>query len=107
VAGRAEGRATQTSGVSLDEVGVDLSLDFDQEIFAFYLTDYVPLAQWVRCLDWFKRIGVDPNSVQRVTVYGELGAALSLTAQVNPPPIKYKDTTVSLTLGRAPRMRQT
>ena len=68
-------------------------------MLAFYLSDYVPGAQWARCLDWLKRVGVDPNSVQRVTVYGDLGAELSLDVEVNPLPIKYKDTTVSLTLG--------
>jgi len=78
---------------------LEISANFEQEILAFYLSDYVPGAQWIRCLDRLKQLGVDPNSVQRVTVYGELGAALSLTAQVNPPPIKYKETTVSLTLG--------
>ena len=97
--GRAEGRATQTGGISIDQVGLDISVNFEQQIFAFYLSDYVPGAQWARCLDGLKYLGVDPNSVQRVNVYGELGAGLSLNAQVNPPPVKYLDTTISLTLG--------
>jgi hypothetical protein len=99
VDGRAEGTATQTSGIVVNTVGLDLSLNYEQELLAFYLSDYVPVAQWARCLDWLKRVGVDPNSVQRVTVYGDLGAELSLEAKVNPLPIKYEDTVVSLTLG--------
>ncbi len=97
--GRAEGTATQTTGISVDTIGLDLSVQYEQELLAFYLTDYVPGAQWARCLNWFKKVGVDPNSIQRVTVYGKVGAALSLNAQVNPPPLKYQDTVVSLTLG--------
>jgi hypothetical protein len=99
VDGRAEGTATQTTGISVNTIGLDLSADYEQELLAFYLTDYVPGAQWARCLNWFQKVGVDPNSIQRVTVYGQLGAALSLNAQVNPPPLKYQDTVVSLTLG--------
>ena len=99
VDGRAEGTATQTSGIVVNTVGLDLSLNYDQELLAFYLSDYVPGAQWARCLDWLQKVGVDPNSIQRVTVYGDLGATLSLDAKVTPLPMKYEDTIVSLTLG--------
>jgi hypothetical protein len=69
VDGRAEGTATQTSGIVVDEVGLDLSLNYDQELLAFYLSDCGLGTQWLRCLDWFKKVGVDPNSIQRVGLW--------------------------------------
>ena len=97
--GRAEGTATQTSGIVVGRVGVGVSVDYSQEILAFYLSDYVPGARWARALDWFENMGVDPNSIQRVTVYGELGADLQLSAKLAENRIKYEDTTLTLSLG--------
>jgi len=38
---------------------------------AFYFTDYVPGGQVIRIFDKLKWIGIDINSIQKITVYGE------------------------------------
>ncbi len=87
VMGQAEGTATLANGLTFSRFGVHIGVDYEQELLAFYLSDYVPGAQWLRFLDWAKKVGIDPNSIQRVTVYGLLKAESDLYPVLTPPPI--------------------
>lgn len=97
--GQADGTATQTGGIQVRQLGVHLGVDFEQEILAFYLSDYVPGAQWLRILDALKSMGADVNSIQRVTVYGVLKAQLDLYPAIDPPPIHLQAGTFGFTFG--------
>jgi hypothetical protein len=95
----ADGTATQSQGIVLDQAGVVVSVDVKQEVLSFYLTDYVPAAQWVRILDKLKWLGVDVNSVQRVRVYGVLEGEFQLMLQFQPPPTHFNGANIALGLG--------
>lgn len=96
---QAEGTATQTGGIVVNEAGVVVSVDVKQEMLAFYLTDYVPGIQWVRILDRLKWLGVDVNSVQRVRVYGLLEGEFQLMLQFQPTPAHFNGAGINLELG--------
>jgi formylglycine-generating enzyme required for sulfatase activity len=96
---QAEGTATQTGGIVVNEAGVVVFVDVKQELLSFYLTDYVPAAQWVRVLDRLKWLGVDVNSVQRVRVYGLFEGEFQLMLQFQPPPTHFSGADISLELG--------
>ncbi len=99
VQGMSEGVANFTEGFRVNNVGVTLSLDFKAEVLTFYLTDYVPGTQWVRLMDKvLKPFGVDPNSVQRVRVYGLVGAQLQLVAELYPK-LGYGGATFGMEVG--------
>lgn len=95
----ADGTATQTSGIVMNEAGVVISVDAKQEVLSFYLTDYVPGAQWVRILDRLKWLGVDVNSVQRVRVYGLLEGEFQLMLQFQPQPTHLNGANLNLEIG--------
>lgn len=96
---QAGGTATQTEGIVVNEAGLVVFVDVKQELLSFYLTDYVPGAQWVRVLDRLKWLGVDVNSVQRVRVYGLLEGEVQLLVQFQPPPAHFNGAGISLELG--------
>jgi hypothetical protein len=95
--GKAEGKASQTSGVVVDRVGVGLEARLRQEILSFYFTDYVPGGQLVRLLDHLKRVGLDINRIQRVRVDGLVNAELS--AMLKFPALAFDDATFNLGFG--------
>ncbi|MBI4516148.1 MAG: hypothetical protein HY699_10090 [Deltaproteobacteria bacterium] len=95
----ADGIATQTRGIVPQDVGLQLTLDRTQDIKSFLLSDYVPGAQWLRILDWLKRLGLDINSLQRVTLQGLLKLALQLVAQLDPPPTGFGGFRTPIDLG--------
>ena len=95
----AEGTATQTGGIVVSNTSVVVSADFEQEILAFYLSDYVLGAQWLRLLDHLKKLGIDINSVQRVTVYGLLGGEFRLIAEFQPPPTHFAGAEIGVEVG--------
>lgn len=95
----ADGIATQTRGIVPQNVGLQLTLDRTQDIKSFLLSDYVPGAQWLRILDWLKRLGLDINSLQRVTLQGLLKLALQLVAQLDPPPTHFGGFRTPIDLG--------
>jgi alpha-tubulin suppressor-like RCC1 family protein len=95
--GKAEGKASQTSGVVVDRVGVGLEARLRQEILSFYFTDYVPGGQLVRLLDHLKRVGLDINRIQRVRVDGLVNAELS--AMLKFPALAFDDATFTLGFG--------
>ncbi len=97
--GQAEGRATLESGLKFNRFGVHIGVDYEQELLAFYLSDYVPGAQWLRFLDWAKKVGIDPNSIQRVKVYGLLKFESDLYPVLTPPPIHLEDGTIAFGFG--------
>ena len=96
---QAEGTATQTGGIVVNEAGVVVSVDVKQELLTFYLTDYVPGAQWLRVLDRLKWLGVDVNSVQRVRVYGLFAGEFQLMLQFQPAPTHFNGADINLELG--------
>jgi hypothetical protein len=96
---QADGTATQTGGIVVNDAGVVVSVDVKQEVLSFYLTDYVPAAQWVRVLDRLKWLGVDVNSIQRVRVYGLLAGEFQLMLQFQPPPTHFNGADINLELG--------
>ena len=96
---QADGTATQTGGIVVNDAGVVVSVNVKQEVLSFYLTDYVPAAQWVRVLDRLKWLGVDVNSIQRVRVYGLLAGEFQLMLQFQPPPTHFNGADISLELG--------
>ncbi|MCW5553736.1 MAG: carboxypeptidase regulatory-like domain-containing protein [Verrucomicrobiae bacterium] len=95
----AEGTATQTQGIMLNEAGVVVFVDVQQELLTFYLSDYVPGAQWLRILDRLKWLGVDVNSIQRVRVYGLLEGEFRLMLQFQPAPAHFNGADINLSLG--------
>ena len=98
VMGQAEGTATLADGLTFSRFGIHIGVDYEQELLAFYLSDYVPGAQWLRFLDGAKKVGIDPNSLQRVTVYGELKAESDLYP-VFSPSIHLDEGTLAFGLG--------
>ncbi|MBE0540094.1 MAG: hypothetical protein IH623_01725 [Verrucomicrobia bacterium] len=99
VKAQAEGTATLSQGIVLNQAGVVVFVDVQQELLAFYLSDYVPGAQWLRILDRLKWLGVDVNSVQRVTVYGLLNGEVQLMLQFQPEPVHFSGADINLALG--------
>lgn len=97
--GTAEGIATAEKGIVREKVGVNLSVDYEQELLAFYLSDYVPGAQWLRFLDWAKKAGYDPNSIQKVTTYGTLNFNASLSANTTTNPIVWSPAALGFGFG--------
>ena len=97
--GKAEGIASQTRGVSLEKIGLELDADLRAEILAIYITDYIPGGQILRVLDALERIGIDVNSIQRITVYGTLEG--SLDAMFLFPSLKFDSATSTLSPGIA------
>jgi hypothetical protein len=95
--GKFEGRASQTVGVVVDRVGVQLSAGVRMEILSFYFTDYVPGGQLVRLLDHLKKLGIDVNSIQRVRVDGLFDAELS--AMLKFPSLAFDNATLNLQPG--------
>lgn len=82
--GIAEGVASQTRPITVDRVGLELSMALRAEIFTFYVTDYVPGGQLVRLLDSLRHVGVDVNSIQRVRVNGVLDSSVAATLNLSP-----------------------
>ncbi len=95
--GKAEGVASQTRGIVIERVGVQLSAGIRAEILSFYFTDYVPGGQIVRLLDSLKHVGVDVNSIQRVRVDGLLDAKLS--AMLEFPSLAFDNATLHVEPG--------
>jgi hypothetical protein len=95
--GKAEGTASQTRGIVLERVGVQLSAGVRLEILSFYFTDYVPGGQLVRLLDQLRHLGIDVNSIQRVRVDGLFDAELS--AMLRFPSLAFDNATLNLKPG--------
>lgn len=95
--GKAEGTASQTRGIVVDRVGLELAAGVRMEVLSFYFTDYVPGGQVVRLLDTLKQVGVDVNSIQRVRVDGLLDAELSAFAKL--PELVFDRATLKMTPG--------
>lgn len=94
---RGEGRASQTTGISVDKVGLDLALNGEYPIIRIYVLDLIPGAEVVHLLDTLIVIGVDINSIQRLDVKGLMDFALKFTYDLRNH--KYDDTVFSVEPG--------
>lgn len=95
--GKAKGVASQTRGVVLERIGVEMDAGVRLEILAVYFSDYVPGGQIIRILDLLKGVGIDINSIQKVTVYGTLNA--SLDAMFKFPTLEFDTANATLKPG--------
>lgn len=98
--GFGSGTATQTEGMRLEKFGIRFKADLKTEILTIYLGEVLTgTPGWGRALDWFKKVGADINSIQRVRIYGLLKFDSTLYLLVEPPPVKYGGVTLALGAG--------
>lgn len=81
---KAEGVASQTRGFDVDRAGVEVEFGVKAEVGNYYVTDWVPFGGVVRLLDFLRNTGIDPNSIQRITVFGKLAAQINAMAEFKP-----------------------
>jgi hypothetical protein len=99
VEGSLSGVANLSKGLKLSETAVVLTMNYKGELMTFYFSDYVPGGQWARAVDKLaQKVGLDPNSIQRVRLYALVDAKLKLVADLDPA-FQYKDGTLKLGVG--------
>ncbi len=65
---KGEGVASLTHGLDVRRIGVDLRLDGEYPLLVVYIFDLVPGGQVLHVADALVIVGVDPNSIQRLSV---------------------------------------
>ncbi|MFA7052574.1 MAG: SUMF1/EgtB/PvdO family nonheme iron enzyme [Kiritimatiellia bacterium] len=85
--------------ITFDSMGIGLGLKFEKFLTSFYLTDFIPVAQWIRMLDWARGTGFDVNSLQRADVFGVIDVSTSVKANLNDIPLHLEAGTLDTGFG--------
>ncbi len=101
VSGQASGTVMNTNGaaITLESIGVGLGLKYEKFLTSFYMTDFVPVGQWIRLLDLAQGFGVDINSLQRMDSFFVVDSSSSFKANMKDSPLKYEPGTFDLGVG--------
>ena len=94
----AKGVVTPTGGTFADVIGMKISIDLERDILTLYLKEIVPALQWTTAFDVLRTVGIDINSVQKVTVFGKVAAELALSYN-SFSPLDFKETTLAIAPG--------
>jgi hypothetical protein len=89
-----DGHASQTQGISVDDVGVVLGLNGKYPLLTVYVLDLVPGAEVLHLLDGLIIFGVDINSIQRFKLNWILDLEEEFDVQLRRRAFKLSDLTV-------------